>query len=69
MLTAPFGYSQQTQDNKNILILFAYASDGPAYRRILNGIEEEIANQFGNTYTLHAEYLDIARYPQGEFSK
>jgi hypothetical protein len=69
ILSAPFGNSQQNQDSKNILILFAYASDGPAYRRILNGIEEEITNQFGNTYTLHAEYLDLARYPQSNFPK
>lgn len=67
ILGAPIGNSQQTQDNKNILILFAYASDGPSYRRILKGIEEEIASQFGNTYTLHAEYLDIAKYPQNNF--
>jgi signal transduction histidine kinase len=67
ILGAPFGNSQQNQDSKNILILFAYASDGPAYRRILKGIEEEIANQFGSNYTLHAEYLDIAKYPQNNF--
>ena len=67
ILSAPFGNSQQNQDSKNILILFSYASDGPAYRRILKGIEEEIANQFGSNYTLHAEYLDIAKYPQNNF--
>ncbi|NWG29683.1 MAG: sensor histidine kinase [Ignavibacteriaceae bacterium] len=69
ILTAPFDNSQQNKDNKNILILFAYASDGPAYRRILKGIEEEIANQVGSNYTLQAEYLDIAHYPQWDYPK
>lgn len=69
LINAPVGNSQQAQVSKNILILFAYASDGPAYRRILNGIEEEFTNKFGNIYVIHAEYLDLARYPQGNYPK
>ena len=69
LITPANGFSQHNNKDRNILVLFAYTSDGPAYKRILNGIEEEIANQFGKNVTIHTEYLEIARYPQGNFPK
>jgi signal transduction histidine kinase len=69
LLSAPFGYSQKTQETKNILILFSYSSDGPAYRRILDGIIQELRNEFGDLYTLHTEYLQIDQYPPENYPK
>jgi signal transduction histidine kinase len=63
------GNSQQTQETKNILILFSFSSDGPAYRKILDGIIQEFENEFGESFTLHTEYLQIEQYPPGNYPK
>jgi signal transduction histidine kinase len=62
-------FAQQNGETKNILILFSYSSDGPAYRRILDGIMQELKSEFGDSYTLHTEYLQIDQYPPGNYPK
>ncbi len=64
-----FGIPQQSVQSKNILILFSYSSDGPAYRRILDGIMQELGNEFGDSYSLHTEYLQIELYPPNNYPK
>jgi len=68
-LSSSFGISQQLGDTKNILVLFSYSPDGPAYRRILEGIRQELTNEFGDSYTLHTEYLQIELYPPENYPK
>jgi hypothetical protein len=63
------GHSQQSQETKNILILFSYSPNTPAYQAILHGIIQEITKEFGDAYTLNTEYLEIERYPQGNYPK
>lgn len=69
LLNAPVTNSQQSQETKNILILFSFSSDGPAYRRVLDGIMYELRNEFGDSYTLHTEYLQIEQYPPENYPK
>jgi len=69
LISSSFSNTQQLQDTKNILVLFSYSSDGPAYRRILEGIRQELTNEFGDSYTLHTEYLQIELYPPGDYPK
>jgi signal transduction histidine kinase/ABC-type uncharacterized transport system substrate-binding protein len=54
---------------KNILILFSLVPTTPAYRIILEGIREKLTEEFGDSYTLHLEYLEAERYPEGEYLK
>ena len=68
-LGSSFGISQQLGDSKNILVLFSYSPDGPAYRRILEGISQELTNEFGDSYTLHTQYLQIELYPSEDYPK
>jgi signal transduction histidine kinase len=55
--------------NKNILILFAFAPTTPAYRIILEGIRQKLTDEFGDSYSLHMEYLETERYPKGQYSR
>ena len=69
LLSSSLGSSQQSKETKNILILLSNSSDVPAYKKILNGIMEELTNEFGQSYTLHTEYLQLRDYPQGKYPK
>jgi signal transduction histidine kinase len=54
--------SQQKKESKNILILFGLAPTQPAYRPILDGIRQNLTKEFGDSYNLHTEYLEIESY-------
>ena len=56
------GISQQNQDTKNILVLFALSPAQAAYHPILDGIRQKITEKFGDSYNLHLEYLDIENH-------
>lgn len=55
---------KDTSTNKNILILFAFSPSTPAYQIISDGIRIRLAEAFGDSFTLHSEYLETERYPQ-----
>jgi hypothetical protein len=57
------------QCKKNILILFSLAPTTPAYRIILDGIRQKLAQEYGDTYSLHTEYLETSKYPNGDYPK
>lgn len=59
---SPSGNSQQSEQNKNILILFGLSPAQPAYRPIMDGIRQKLTQEFGDSYNLHSEYLEIESY-------
>ncbi len=67
LLSIPFDYAQQTGETKTILILFGLAPNQPAYGPLLKGIKEKLNEEFGENYNLHMEYMDLRRYPNGNF--
>jgi signal transduction histidine kinase len=69
ILSAPFGYSQQSEETKTILILCALSPAQPAYRLILGGIRQKLTEQFGDLYSIHTEYLEIESYPKDDYPK
>jgi signal transduction histidine kinase len=64
-----FGQQTDVSREKNILILFAQVPSTPAYRIILDGIRQKLDEEYGENYYLHTEYLEIERYPKGEYPK
>jgi len=64
-----FSYSEEPGKHKNILVLFAYVPSSPAYRPILDGIRTHLTKEFADDYSLHTEYLEIERYPFGNYPK
>lgn len=64
-----FGQRTDVSREKNILILFAQAPSTPAYRIMLDGIRQKLDEEYGESYYLHTEYLEIERYPKGEYPK
>ncbi|MGB5849763.1 MAG: HAMP domain-containing sensor histidine kinase, partial [Ignavibacteriaceae bacterium] len=69
LFSSSLGVSQLSKETKSILILLSNSSDVPAYKKILNGIVQELTNEFGHLYTLHTEYLQLRDYPQGKYPK
>ena len=69
LIGSPSGNSQQTQEAKTILIIFGLAPNQPAYIPLLNGIREKLDQEFYENYNLHMEYLELRRYPNGNFPK
>ena len=65
----PFGNSQQTKQTKTILVIFGLAPNQPAYIPLLNGIREKLDQEFYENYNLYMEYLELRRYPNGNFPK
>ncbi len=61
------GSYEQSVDNKNILVLFSLQPTTPAYRVILDGIRTKLTAEFGDNYNLHMEYLEMDRFPQGNY--
>lgn len=64
-----FGQQTDASREKNILILFAQVPSTPAYRIILDGIRQKLDEEYGESYYLHTEYLEIERYPKGKYPK
>jgi signal transduction histidine kinase len=71
LLLSSYTFGQQTDVSreKNILILFAQVPSTPAYRILLDGIRQKLDEEYGESYYLHTEYLEIERYPKGEYPK
>jgi signal transduction histidine kinase len=63
------GLAQETKETKTILIIFGLAPNQPAYIPLLNGIREKLDEEFYENYNLYFEYLDLRRYPNGNFPK
>jgi len=61
--------SQQTKQTKTILVIFGLAPNQPAYIPLLNGIREKLDQEFYENYNLYMEYLELRRYPNGNFPK
>lgn len=64
-----FGNSQQSQETKTILVLFGLSPAQPAYRPILDGIRQKLTEEFGESFDLHTEYLEIESYPKDDYPK
>jgi signal transduction histidine kinase len=64
-----FGNQSEEVKEKNILILFAQVPSTPAYRILLDGIRQKLDEEYGENYYLHTEYLEIERYPKGDYPK
>jgi signal transduction histidine kinase len=62
LIARSIGLSQQKEESKNILILFGLAPTQPAYRSIMEGIRQRFTEEFGDSYNLHTEYLEIESY-------
>jgi len=56
-------------NNKNVLVFFALAPNTPAYYPILDGIRQKLSDKFGDSFTLHTEYLGIEAYGNGKYPK
>ena len=69
LLNVPVGNSQPTNQTKNILLIFAQRPNTPAYILFLDGVEQEITEEFGESYNLYNEYLEIEGYAKGEYPK
>jgi signal transduction histidine kinase len=69
LLVNPFVFSEETRQNKNILILFSFVPSTPAYRVITEGIRTSLTRAYGDGFNLHMEYLETERYPKGEYPK
>ncbi|MGE5796320.1 MAG: ATP-binding protein [Ignavibacteria bacterium] len=63
------GDRQELKEQKNILILFALSPNQPGYRFILDGIRQKLTAEFGESYTLHTEYLEVQNYPAEKYPK
>lgn len=68
-LLLPSAYLQETKPGKNILILYAMAPSTPAYQVISDGIRSKLTEAFGDGVSLHMEYLETERYPDGNYPK
>ncbi len=69
LIARSIGFSQQTKETKTILILFGLVPDQPAYRPILEGIRQNLIAEFGDSYSLHTEYLEIDNYSIDNYPK
>ena len=62
-----FGHQSEVSKEKNILIFFAQSPSTPAYRILLDGIRQKLDEEYGESYYLHTEYLELERFPKGEY--
>ena len=69
LLNLSSGISQQTNENKNILILLSFSPSTPAYKIFIDEIRQKLAQEYGYAYTLHVEYLETEKYPEGKYPK
>jgi signal transduction histidine kinase len=67
LLINSFLYSENPEQNKNVLILFSMSPSTPAYRVITDGMRAELTKAFGDAISLHMEYLESERYAKGEY--
>jgi signal transduction histidine kinase len=63
------GIEDGNKSEKNILLFFSLVPTTPAYRIILEGISEKLTEEFGDSYTLHLEYLETELYPEGAYPR
>lgn len=63
------GYSQQSNETKTVLVLFGDTPGTPANKPILDGIRLKLYEAYGDSYNLHVEYLDMARYSDGIYPR
>jgi signal transduction histidine kinase len=68
-LTCSFAEEADKDQTKNILVLFANTATTSEYRTILDGIQLKLSEEFGNSYNLVVEYLEIENYPVGKYPK
>jgi signal transduction histidine kinase len=59
--------SKEGSPDKNILILYSFNPTTPAYQVITEGIRTKLYEAFGDSYTLHMEYLETERYPKNGY--
>jgi signal transduction histidine kinase len=69
LLNLSSGISQQTNENKNILILLSFSPSTPAYKFFIDEIRQKLSQEFGDSYTLYMEYLETEKYPEGKYPK
>jgi signal transduction histidine kinase len=62
-------YAQQSGETKTILIIFGLTPTQPAYQPILDGIRQKLTIEFGDSYNLHTEYLEIESYPKDNYPR
>jgi len=67
LLINPFVHGGSNGRNKNILVLFARVPSSPAYTAILGGIRDKLSDEYGDSFYLHTEYLELERFPAGEY--
>jgi signal transduction histidine kinase len=60
-------YSSEIKPDKNILIIYSFTPSTPAYRVITDGIRTKLAEEFGDSFNLHMEYLETEHYPIGSY--
>ena len=63
LLNLSSGISQQTNENKNILILLSFSPSTPAYKFFIDEIRQKLSQEFGDSYSLYIEYLETEKYP------
>jgi signal transduction histidine kinase/ABC-type uncharacterized transport system substrate-binding protein len=63
------GINSDNNQSKNILILFSFVPTTPAYRPIIEGIRQQIAAEFDDSYNLHFEYLETEKYPKNKYPR
>ena len=61
--------SNRSNNTKTVLILFEGSPDVPAYKPILDGIRLQLYKAFTDFYNLHVEFLEIGKYPDGNYPK
>ena len=69
IISSSTGISRQSQEIKNILVVFAQQPNTPAYILFLDGIEQKFTEEFGESYNLYTEYLEKEGYGKGEYPK
>lgn len=55
--------------DKNVLVLFSLSPSTPAYHYILEGISDQLSEHFPDRFTLHVEYLESERFPEGSYPR
>jgi signal transduction histidine kinase len=52
---------------RNVLVLFSFSPSIPTYRYLIEGINQELTAEFGDSYNIQMEFLESERYPEGEY--
>lgn len=69
LLNVPVCNSQQSKENKNILILLSFSPSQPAYKIFIDEIRQKLIQEFGDAYTMYMEYLETEKYPEANYPK